>query len=71
MTQAPPRGREEVLRPEGDQPEWQLVYDEFRKHSPGDVISCQRLPEVPGREGIRRHGTGSGTGTAGPAARTS
>jgi hypothetical protein len=71
MTQAPPRGREEVFRPEGDQPEWQLVYDAFRKHSPGDVISCQRQPEVPGREGILRHGMGSDTGMAAPAARTS
>ena len=49
MTQAVPRTREEIFRPKGDQPEWRLIYDEFRKHGPGDVVTYQRLTDILGR----------------------
>lgn len=48
MTQA--LTREEIFRPKGDQPEWRLIYDEFRKHGPGDVVTYQRLTQVLGRD---------------------
>jgi len=50
MTQARARRREKLFRPKGDQPEWRLIYDEFRKHGPGDVVTYQRLSEVLGRD---------------------
>jgi cell division protein FtsB len=50
MTQALARSREEIFRPKGDQPEWRLLYDEFRKHGPGDVITYQRLTDILGRD---------------------
>ncbi len=51
MAQATPqRSREEIFRPKGDQPEWRLIYDEFRKHGPGDVVAYERLSEILGRD---------------------
>jgi hypothetical protein len=50
MAQAIARAREEIFRPKGDQPEWRLVYGEFRKHGPGDVVTYERLSEILGRD---------------------
>jgi hypothetical protein len=48
MTQA--LTRQEIFRPKGDLPEWRLIYDEFRKHRPGDVVTYQQLTEILGRD---------------------
>jgi hypothetical protein len=50
VTQEARRAREENFRPKGEQAEWRLLYDEFRKHSPGDVITYERLTEILGRD---------------------
>jgi hypothetical protein len=41
MTQALAQTRHELFRPKGDQPEWRLIYDEFRKQGPGDVWTAE------------------------------
>jgi hypothetical protein len=50
MTQAAQRTREEMFRPKGEVAEWRLLYDEFRKHDAGDVVSYERMSEVLGRD---------------------
>jgi hypothetical protein len=49
-TQTMRRTREDIFRPKGEQAEWRLLYDEFRKHSAGDVLSYGRLTEILGRD---------------------
>lgn len=44
------RTREEIFRPRGERAEWRMLYDEFRKHSPGQVITYQQLSQVLGRD---------------------
>jgi hypothetical protein len=36
--------------PRGEVAEWRMLYDEFRKHDPGQVVTYQRLSEVLGRD---------------------
>jgi hypothetical protein len=36
--------------PRGEAAEWRMLYDEFRKHGPGQVVTLQRLSEVLGRD---------------------
>jgi hypothetical protein len=50
VAEARPQTREETFRPKGDQAEWRLIYDEFRKHGPGDVVTYERLTEILGRD---------------------
>jgi hypothetical protein len=50
MTLALTPARAEIFRPKGERAEWRLLYEEFRMHGPGEVITYQRLSEVLGRD---------------------
>jgi septal ring factor EnvC (AmiA/AmiB activator) len=50
MTQAAQRTHREIFRPKGERAEWRLLYDEFRKHDAGQVVTYERLSEVLGRD---------------------